>query len=125
MIIGIDIDGTLFDVLTPTLLEYNFRHGTDFKPEQVTTYKIQDCLNIDKDEFYEILNYVWINLWEEIKPYEAFVDNYLNSLRNNGKNKIVIVTKRDLKTLPNVINLLKKWKIKIDGMVCVNNGIEK
>ena len=125
MNIGIDIDGTIFDVLTPVLTEYNGRHGTRFTPEDVTDYHVQKVLNIDYDEFYEILNFIWINQWQEIKPYEPFTDNYLNRLRRDGKHQIVIVTKRDIKTLTNVVNLLKKWRIKIDGLVCVNNLLVK
>lgn len=124
-VIGLDIDGTLFDVLSPVLEEYNGRHNTNFKPDDVTDYKVHQVLNIDYDEFYEILNYIWINQWQSIKPYEPFTDNYLNRLRNGNKNQVVIVTKRDLKTISNVVNLLKKWRIKIDGLICVNNSLEK
>ena len=125
MIIGVDIDGCIFDVLTPVLAEYNGRHGTNHKPEDVTDYHVQKCLNIDYDEFYELLNFVWTNNWQEIKPYEPFTDHYLNRLRRDCKHQIVIITKRDIKTITNVINLLKKWRIKIDGLVCLNNTLVK
>lgn len=124
MIYGIDCDNTIFDVLTPTLEEYNSRYGTNYVFSDITDYHAHRVLNISKNTFYELLDFVWVNCWIEIQPFEPNISKIIKRLRRKGKNKIVLVTKRNLSTIINVINLIKKWKIIIDGIVCIN-GMDK
>lgn len=124
MIYGIDLDNTLFDVLTPTLEEYNSRHNTNYAFSDITDYHAHRVLNISKNDFYELLDFVWINCWNEIQPFEPNISSIIKRLRRKGKNKVILVTKRNLSTIINVINLLKKWNIIVDGIVCIN-GMDK
>lgn len=124
MLCGLDIDGCLFDVITPTLLELQLRRGISINPNEIHDYHAHKLLNIDYEYFINILNFVWFAESESIMPYEKDVHKHLNRLSDQG-HKIVIVTKRDIKTISNVINVLKRWKIKVDGIVCVNSSLEK
>jgi uncharacterized HAD superfamily protein len=122
--IGIDIDGCLFDVLTPTLNEYNLRYNTNFKPSDITDYHAHKILGINVSRFIELLDFIWINDFNSIRPYEQDIN--LSFKKLHGKNhQIIIVTRRNVKTIPNVINVLKKWSMKVDGFVVVNNGLDK
>lgn len=124
MKLGIDLDGVLLDILKPTLDEYNLRYRTNFTPDDIIHYKAHQILGISVDEFLSLLDFIYINDFHSIRPYEIDVNNHLKRLRDNG-HQIIIVTRRNLKTIPNVINILKKWKIGIDGFICVNNSLDK
>ena len=123
MKIAIDIDGTLFDIITPILREYNKKFNTDYKPADITKYKVQDCLDVNMEYFRYLIDQVWIENYKEIEMYEPNMVKKLNSLR--PQNKIIILTKRNINTIPYVVRKLEKCEIEVDGLVVVNNGLEK
>lgn len=123
MIIGFDIDGVIFNSMKVILEEYNSKFNTDFKQEQVTDYRVEKCLNLDPEYFRTLIDLVWVEKSHLIGLYEPKIPSLINSLR--PKHKIVIVTKRRISTLPYVLHNLEKYGIIIDGVVCVNNGLEK
>ena len=124
MKIAFDVDGTLFDVLTPTLNEYNLRYNTNYKPSDITDYHAHKILGTSVSRFIELLDFIWINDFNSIRPYEQDLNRHFKRL--HGKNhQIIIITRRNVKTIPNVINVLKKWNLKVDGFVVVNNSLDK
>jgi uncharacterized HAD superfamily protein len=122
--LGIDVDGTLLDVLTPTLNEFNLRYGTNFKSSDIIDYHAHKILGTSVNNFISLLDFIWINDFNSIRPYESDINLHFKKL--HGKNhQIIIVTRRNVKTIPNVINVLKKWSMKVDGFVVVNNSLDK
>src|SRR5688572_31665273 len=81
---GFDVDGCLFDVLTPTLEEFNARKGVNISSLDIVKYNAHKFLKIDVKEFIDLLDHIWLNEFEKIKPYEPNVDKLFKKLCNDG-----------------------------------------
>jgi len=68
MRIVIDLDGTIFDLLTPWLKRLNLVYGTDFKVSDVREYNISRPLGISKDRAIGVLR-MHPELYTWLEPY--------------------------------------------------------
>jgi hypothetical protein len=80
MRVAFDIDGCLFDVLTPTLNEFNLRYGTNFKSSDITDYHAHKILGTSVSRFIELLDFIWINDFNSIRPYEQDINLHFKKL---------------------------------------------
>lgn len=91
MKIGIDADGTGYDLITPWLGLWNEISGQNTKPEDITEYNPHIPLKLNEEDsakFYNLLQTP--GLFLNLKPMEGFIDN-VNKLHEAG-NEIYMVS---------------------------------
>lgn len=78
-ILGIDIDGTLADSISPWLLEAKKRHNIKSTREEIHSYYLETVFtSMSKDEVLDIYKYVWKNpskILLEDKDIPSILDN--------------------------------------------------
>lgn len=92
--LAVDIDNTIWDLVTPWLNYYNRRHNDDVKYEDVTEYSFFDIIkNITREEMLGLLNEN--EFWSEVKPYPGSY-KYLKKL--NDEFELYIATSTSYRT---------------------------
>ena len=51
--IGVDLDGVIFDMVTPLVAQWNYGFDTSFTPGDITEYKMWEVLGVSQDLFQE------------------------------------------------------------------------
>ena len=117
--VAIDMDGVLYDLLTPWLKEYNEIFSDDLSPEQITTYDLSHYIKCDK----ESLNYILErpDFWEKIELYDG-VYEAIDRLTNDPEIDLLFVTATSYKTaaakfqrILELLPMIKKENIIITG----------
>lgn len=72
MVIGIDIDGTLLDIHTPWLAEYNRRSGDDLRVDQIIIWNAHLLMKPPWAEKY--YTYRTPELYEDVQPLPGAVE---------------------------------------------------
>lgn len=137
--LAVDIDNTIWDLVTPWLNYYNRRHNDDVKYEDVTEYSFFDIIkNITREEMLGLLNEN--EFWSEVKPYPSSY-KYLKKLNDEFELYIATSTSYrtprekfdklftffDFLTEDQLITISKKQLLNVDIMIddcvdCLING---
>lgn len=93
--VAIDMDGVLYDLLTPWIKEYNEIFGDNLSPEQITTYDLSHYIKCDK----ESLNYILErpDFWGKIELYDG-VYEAIDRLSQDPEIDLLFVTATTYKT---------------------------
>lgn len=92
--VGIDIDNTIWDLVSPWIEWYNLLYLDDIKYEQITKYNFSDITSkATEKELFEILHIP--EFWNYVKPYN---DSYDVLKKFNDEFELYIVTKTSYKT---------------------------
>ena len=92
--LAVDIDNTIWDLITPWLNYYNKRHNDDVKYEDVTEYSFFDIIkNITREEMLGLLTEN--EFWLEVIPYP---DSYKYLKKLNDEFELYIATSTSYKT---------------------------
>lgn len=127
--LAVDIDNTLWDLITPWITYYNILYKDNIKYEDITEYEFFDLLKTaTKDDMLNLLNSE--EFWNSVLPYEDSFE-YLKKL--NDEYELYIVTSTSYKTprekfdrLFNIFDFLtedqliitsKKYLLNVDIMV--------
>lgn len=92
--VALDIEETLAAVHAYFTAQYNTRYGTDYTPEDITSY---DWVRneIDFETYMEITNHGWIHEYNKIKPREPNLSTVVDRLNNHPRITVDIVTARE------------------------------
>lgn len=92
--LAVDIDNTIWDLITPWINYYNRRYNDNVKYEDITEYSFFDVIkNITRKEMLELL--AENEFWSEVKPYSNSFE-YLKKL--NDEFELYIATSTSYKT---------------------------
>lgn len=92
--VGIDIDNTIWDLISPWLEWYNILYLDNIKYKQITEYSFFDITTkATKKEMYDILHTP--EFWNYVKPFK---DSYSALKKFNNEFELYIVTKTSYKT---------------------------
>ena len=92
--VGIDIDNTIWDLVSPWLEWYNILYLDDIKYEQINEYNFFGMTTkATKKEMFDILHTP--EFWDYVKPFE---DSYSALKKFNNEFELYIVTKTSYKT---------------------------
>lgn len=92
--LAVDIDNTIWDLITPWLNYYNKRHNDDVKYEDVTEYSFFNIIkNITREEMLGLLTEN--EFWSEVIPYP---DSYKYLKKLNDEFELYIATSTSYKT---------------------------
>lgn len=93
--IAVDMDGVLYDLLTPWLSEYNEIFNDDLSPEQVKTYELSQYTKCDRESLCYILERE--DFWDSIVLYDGVYES-IERLCKNKNIDLVIATATSYKT---------------------------
>lgn len=102
--IAIDLDGVIWDMLTPWLQWYNRISGDNVSPPDIKSYEISRYI---KGEHKELLNYIleMHEFWDEVKPYDGAIEA-LKKINAHPAVDMVIVTATSSKIAHSKFNRL-------------------
>ena len=92
--IGIDLDDTLWDLLTPWLAKFRELTGYEIYPNDIKSW---DIANYVPQEFKETLFNIMLDypdIWNNVQP-KLYAQQVLNSLLNTSDLEVFIVTATD------------------------------
>uniref|UniRef100_A0A6M3JHX1 Uncharacterized protein n=1 Tax=viral metagenome TaxID=1070528 RepID=A0A6M3JHX1_9ZZZZ len=107
--LGFDIDGTAFDIMTPTLCLLGTRLRTDFSFFHIKQHDVPKSLDLTAEEtlaFKESLNIFLQTPY--ILPYKGFVE-FIWWAEQNSEQAPVFITSRPKKYLQPTADLLSLW----------------
>lgn len=92
MRIGLDLDETIVDLMSPLLNYYKERTGKSILKEEIYTPHLQEIWHCSKEEENDIINGFYAsNYFDNLKPYREALE-YLSKLKAN--NELYIITSR-------------------------------
>lgn len=92
-LIGLDLDGVVFDFVTHFTSFINNRLGKSFKPEQVTSWHWHECLDITEEQFIDCISAFHAeNAWVHTEFYPEAIDAIKDLIANDFE--IVIISNR-------------------------------
>ena len=120
--IGIDMDGTIVDLLTPWLKELNLKYNLNYKVEDLLYYNMENSIKeLTEEQIFEPL--FDSNIFDSVLPIKD-ASYWLEKLNSNSRFEIYIVTNTHYK---NVSDKMEKvlfkyfpfinWK----QLICINN----
>lgn len=123
MNIGIDIDGVLADLTTPTLDLYNQKFRTSLTKQDMISWDYLPKLGkIDRKEQTKLFNQCWNQ--DLVKLEEPEVGQILYHLRKL-RHKITIISHRDPPTIPAVVSWLERNWLKYDNLIFLSHNQNK
>ncbi len=123
MNIGIDIDGVLADLITPTVHLYNEKVGSSLTKQDMVTWNFLPNLGkMDRKEQTKLFNEVWNHNLVNLEEREA--PQILYDLRSLG-NEITIISHRDTFTIPAVTVWLDRNWIPYDNLIFLSHNQNK
>lgn len=93
--VAIDVDGVLYDLVTPWLNVYNEVYDDTLKLRNIEQYDLSKYTKCSKEEMSQLLQEPAI--WEQIKLYRG-VKKYIQELNNNENVDLFLVTATSYKT---------------------------
>lgn len=104
--IAIDLDGVLFDFLTPFCIFYNQRHGTNFTINDLITYHFLKVFQTSEKKFGRVMNDFYQSTLFRDLPLISDAQEGIRQL--SQKNFLGVVTSRPDHTSPITLNSLGK-----------------
>lgn len=101
--VAVDLDGVIWDLLTPWLKLYNDVFDDDLTPEKIETYSLWKYTKCEREDMFYLLerNDIWSQITIEDKQLEA-----LRRLMNNERIDFIIVTATNYKVALNKFHRL-------------------
>ena len=104
--IALDFDETLFPTLEKVIEVYNKRHDANIEFDQITTYSLYDCLDLDvAEDMIEL--FCDKEIYDNLQPYNGAV-RAVKTLVEQG-HEVYIATASDIRNMEWKERLLQKY----------------
>lgn len=107
MKIGFDLDGCVIQLMPTMLRILKKKYGLSYTIDDVTSFKLEDCLGITEDMIIDIVDTAATE-WRSNKPYEGAID-FITDYHRRSEEIVTFVTARHPKFKIVTFNWLDRW----------------